>query len=220
MLKTYNELRKIDVLPFCEEREAKDDRGKSIKVPYLNWAKCKDLLHENGAEVVYYEPLIDERTGSTVFMTNDAFVDSKGNRNRCFEVRVKIVIDDLEFVQNYPLLNGVYVVREDTINQLRVSNAQARAFVKGVAIRTGLGFGLWVSGDETAQQKDDSENLYFHDILKIKERVERLITIKMDDGLSLDDIGKKTGAGDEADVRELLRYYTKLYNFEGFLRTL
>lgn len=220
MLKPYSELRRIDVLPFCEERETKDDKGKSIKVPYLNWAKCKDLLHENGAEVVYYEPLIDERTGSTVFMTNDAFVDSKGNRNRCFEVRVKIVIDDLEFVQNYPLLNGVYVVREDTINQLRVSNAQARAFVKGVAIRTGLGFGLWVSGDETAQQKDDSENLYFHDILKIKERVERLITIKMDDGLSLDDIGKKTGAGDEADVRELLRYYTKLYNFEGFLRTL
>jgi len=220
MLKPYSELRKIDVLPFCEKRKTADEEGKKIEVPYLNWAKCKDLLHENGAEVVYYEPLIDERTGSSVFMTDTAFVDSRGNRNRCFEVRVKIVIDDLDFVQNYPLLNGVYVIREDTINQLRVSNAQARAFVKGVAIRTGLGFGLWVSGDETTQQDDDSENLYFHNILKIKERVERLITVKMDNGLTLDEIGEKTGVGDEDDVRQLVKSYTKLYNFEGFLRTL
>ncbi len=220
MLKPYSELRKIDVLPFCEKRKTADEEGKKIEVPYLNWAKCKDLLHEHGANVVYYEPLIDERTGSTVFMTNDTFVDGKGNRNRCFEVRVKIVIDDLEFVQNYPLLNGVYVVREDTINQLRVSNAQARAFVKGVAIRTGLGFGLWVSDDETTQPKDDSENLYFHDILKIKERVERLITVKLDGDMTLEEIGKKTGVGDAEDVRMLLKYYTKLYNFEGFLRTL
>ena len=96
MLKSYKELREIDVLPFCEERETKDERGKKVMVPYLNWAKCKDLLHENGAEVVYYEPLVNEN-GSTLFMTKDAFVDSKGNRNRCFEVRVRIVIDDLEF---------------------------------------------------------------------------------------------------------------------------
>ena len=33
MLKPYKELVKIDVLPFCEERESKDDNGKKIKVP-------------------------------------------------------------------------------------------------------------------------------------------------------------------------------------------
>ena len=113
MLKSFAELRKIDVLPYCETREAKDENGKKIQVPYLNWAKCKDLLHENGAEVVYFEPIVNEN-GSTLFMTDVPFTDSKGNKNRCFEVRVKIVIDDLEFTQNYPLLNGVYVVREDT----------------------------------------------------------------------------------------------------------
>ena len=150
MLKSFAELRKIDVLPYCETREAKDENGKKIQVPYLNWAKCKDLLHENGAEVVYFEAIVNEN-GSTLFMTDVPFTDSKGNQNRCFEERVKIVIDDLEFTQNYPLLNGVYVVREDTINQLRLSNAQARAFVNGVAIRTGLGFGLWVTDDETTQ---------------------------------------------------------------------
>lgn len=39
MLKKYEELRKIDVTPYCEERD---------KALYLNWAKCIDLLHENG----------------------------------------------------------------------------------------------------------------------------------------------------------------------------
>lgn len=218
MLKPYSELRKIDVLPYCDKREAKDDNGKKITVPYLNWAKCKDLLHENGAEVVYYEPLIDERTGSTLFMTQIPFTDSKGNQNRCFEVRVKIVIDDLEFVQNYPLLNGVYVVREDTINQLRLSNAQARAFVKGVAIRTGLGFGLWVNDDETTQ-KDGEENLYFHNILKIKERVERLITTKMESGLSVTDICKGLNV-DEDQFHVYLKQYKILDRLEKAIQAL
>ena len=210
-LKPYSELRKIDVLPYCEQRETKDDNGKKIKVPYLNWAKCKELLHENGAEVVYYEPLINEN-GSTLFMTDIPFADSKGNLNRCFEVRVKIVIDDLEFVQNYPLLNGVYVVREDTINQLRLSNAQARAFVKGVAIRTGLGFGLWVNDDETTQ-KDGEENLYFHNILKIRERVERLITMKMDNGLTIPQICDKLNI-DEDQFNVYMKHFTILDRLE------
>lgn len=211
-LKPYSELRKIEVLPFCEQREVKDDTGKKIKVPYLNWAKCKDLLHEHGAEVVYFEPIINEKTGSTLFMTDIAFTDSKGNLNRCFEVRVKIVIDDLEFEQNYPLMNGMYVVREDTINQLRLSNAQARAFVKGVAIRTGLGFGLWVTDDETTQ-KDGEENLYFHNILKVKERMERLITMKMDGGLSIPQICEKLKI-DEDQFNVYLKQYSILDRLE------
>lgn len=216
-LKSYSELRKIDVLPYCEQRETKDDRGKTIKVPYLNWAKCKDLLHENGAEVVYYEPLVNEN-GSTLFMTDIPFADSKGNLNRCFEVRVKIVIDDLEFVQNYPLLNGVYVVREDTINQLRLSNAQARAFVKGVAIRTGLGFGLWVNDDETTQ-KDGEENLYFHNILKIRERVERLITMKMDSGLTIPQMCEKLNI-DEDQFNVYMKHFTILDRLEKAIQKL
>lgn len=211
MLKSFAELRKIDVLPYCETREAKDENGKKIKVPYLNWAKCKDLLHENGAEVVYFEPLVNEN-GSTLFMTDVPFTDSKGNKNRCFEVRVKIVIDDLEFTQNYPLLNGVYVVREDTINQLRLSNAQARAFVKGVAIRTGLGFGLWVTDDETTQ-KNGEEDLYFHNILKVRERVERLITAKMDSGLTVQQICEQLKI-DEDQFNVYMKQYAILDRLE------
>lgn len=218
MLKPYEELVKIDVLPYCEHRDSKDEKGKKIKVPYLNWAKCKSLLHENGAKTVYFEPIVNEKTGSTLFMTDIPFADSKGNQNRCFEVRVKIVIDDLEFIQNYPLLNGVYVVREDTINQLRLSNAQARAFVKGVAIRTGLGFNLWVKEDETTQS-DGEENLYFHNMLKIKERVEQLITLKMDNGLSVGDICEGLRI-DEDQFNVYLKHYTILDRFEKAIRKL
>ena len=57
MLKSYEEMRKIDVTPFCEEREG---------MLYLNWAKCIDLLRENGAKKVYWEPVPDERTGSSL----------------------------------------------------------------------------------------------------------------------------------------------------------
>jgi len=60
MLKKYEEMRKIDVRPFCEEREGKI---------YLNWAKCIDLLHENGAEKVYWEPIPDLQTGSSLRMS-------------------------------------------------------------------------------------------------------------------------------------------------------
>ena len=33
---------------------------------YLNWAKCIDLLHENGAEAVYFVPIPNKRTGGSV----------------------------------------------------------------------------------------------------------------------------------------------------------
>lgn len=214
MLKSYKELRNIDVLPFCEERETKDEHGKKVKVPYLNWAKCKDLLHDNGAETVYYEPLLSEN-GSSLFMTDEAFVDSKGNRNRCFEVRVKIVIDDLEFIQNYPLLNGMYIVREDTINQLRVSNAQARAFVKGVAIRTGLGFGLWLKNDETEKAVIE-EDLSSHDIMKCQKRLAELITLKMQGGITQDEMAKAVGM-ELAEFQAIFTYYTKLKKIEDII---
>ena len=47
-LKSFNELIKIDVRPQCDTRDAKDENGKTIKVPYLSWGKCVKLLHENG----------------------------------------------------------------------------------------------------------------------------------------------------------------------------
>ena len=56
-LKSFNELIKIDVRPQCDTRDAKDENGKTIKVPYLSWGKCVKLLHENGANDVWYAPV-------------------------------------------------------------------------------------------------------------------------------------------------------------------
>lgn len=135
MLKSYDELRQIDVQPWCEERDG---------MSYLNWAKCIELLHENGATHVYFEPIPDERTGSSLRMTDVVFADSKGNTNRCYETRIKVVIDDKEYIMQSPVMNGVNPVKDNSMSSQRVWNSMCRSFVKCVAIHTGLGFNLWL----------------------------------------------------------------------------
>ena len=207
----------IDVLPYCDKREAKDDHGRKIEVPYLNWAQCKKLLHDNGAEVVTFTP-IRGADGSSLFHTERVF-GSEDKTNQCYEVGVHVKIDDLEFDFWGPLMNGTNPVRDNSMSQQRLWNCQARLFVKGVAMYTGLGFSLWLDDKDDLPVQDD--DLDSHSIMKIKERIERLITIKMQNGLSLEEIAEKTEIGKEADdVREIIRYCTKLYNFEGMLRQL
>ncbi len=200
-LKSYAEMRKIDVLPHCDLREAKDDKGKKIQVPYLNWAKCKELLHENGAEVVYFEPCTNAN-GSSLFMSDQVFIDKNDITNRCYEVRVRIVIDDLEFEAQYPLMNGSNPVKDNSMTQQRLWNAQARAFVKGVAIRTGLGFGLWVSGDEMDDKKPE-EDLSHHSIFAIRERMQQKCTELVKRGMTTKEIAQKLGINEQS----LLQYY-------------
>nr|DAJ52484.1 MAG TPA: Protein of unknown function (DUF1071) [Caudoviricetes sp.] len=135
MLKSYEEMRQVDVTPYCEEREG---------MLYLNWAKCIDLLRENGAKKVYWEPVPDEKTGSSLRMTEKEFEDSKGNKNRCYETRIRVVIDDNEYYMQSPVMNGVNPVKDNNMSQQRVWNSMCRSFVKCVAIHTGLGFSLWL----------------------------------------------------------------------------
>ena len=161
MLKPYDELRKFDVTPYIEKRD---------KFDYLNWAKCIELLHMNGAETAYFEPMTNEK-GSSLFMSDAEFIDGNGNKNRCYEVRVKVVIDDKEFIVQTPLMNGSNPVKDNSMSQQRVWNAQARAFVKGVATHTGLGFSLWL---DDIEGKVIEEDLSKHDIQKIQKRVEML----------------------------------------------
>lgn len=134
-LKSYEELRKVDVSSFCEERDG---------MKYLNWAKCIELLHQYGAEDVYWEPIPDPATGSSLRKTDITFTDSKGNVNRCYETRIRVVIDDKQFEMQTPVMNGVNPVKDNSMSQIRVWNSMCRAFVKCVAIHTGLGFNLWL----------------------------------------------------------------------------
>lgn len=217
MLKSWKEMRDIDVTQFCDKREAKDDKGRKIEVPYLNWAKCKDLLHKNGAEVVYFEPCVNAN-GSSLFMSDQVFTDKNGITNRCYEVRVKITIDGLEFEAQYPLMNGSNPVKDNSLTQQRLWNAQTRAFVKGVAMRTGLGFGLWVNGDEM-DDKAPEEDLTAHNLWAIKERMQIAYTKAIKKGMSTGDIAKAVNKTEE-EVRLLFTYFDQLNRFEQELNAL
>lgn len=202
MLKPFNELRKINVMPFTKKRDGND---------YLNWAKCKELLHENGAEVVYFEPCVNAN-GSSLFMSNVTFTDKSGVTNRCYEVRVKIVIDDLVFEAQYPLMNGSNPVKDNSMSQQRVWNAQTRAFVKGVAMRTGLGFSLWL--DEEESNTDDSDDLSKHQLYAIKERFQieytNLIRRK---GMTTKQIAEACSMTED-EVKVVFTYFDLLDRFE------
>lgn len=200
MLKTYSELRAVDVSPYVEKRDGAD---------YLNWARCKELLHQNGAEVVYFEPCTNEN-GSSLFMSDQVFTDKNGVTNRCYEVRVHIVIDDLEFEAQYPLMNGSNPVKDNSMSQQRVWNAQTRAFVKGVAMRTGLGFNLWLQNMDDIEIEDD---IYKHSLKVIKERMEQEVTSLMQKGYSLSDIAK-TMEMEEEVFRSKFSLFAELYNIE------
>ena len=189
-LLSYEELRKVDVSKWVDKRDGAD---------YLNWAKVVDLLHEYGAKNVYFEQVIDEKTGSSLFMVDKVFTDSKGNTNQVYETAVKIVIDDLEFIQRGPLTNGANPVKDNSMTQQRLWNCQTRLFVKGVAIRTGLGFDLWLK-EEKENEKNQEEDLTKHDIIKVAERVkEKLTKIMVDKKMTLEDIAKAI----EIDPEEL-----------------
>lgn len=206
MIKSYAEMRKVDVMPYVEQRDGAD---------YLNWAKCKELLHDNGAEVVYFEPCTNPN-GSSLFMSDHTFTDSKGNTNRCYEVRVHIVIDDLEFDAQYPLMNGSNPVKDNSLTQQRVWNAQTRAFVKGVAMRTGLGFNLWLKNMEEQSTEDD---LSKHSLFAVKERMQQEYTRAIKKKMSTKEIAEACGMTED-EVKVYFTYFDALDRFEKKLMAL
>lgn len=206
-IKSFAEMMEIDVMPYVEKRDGID---------FLNWARCKQLLHANGAEVVYFEPCTNQN-GSSLFMSDVAFVDSKGNTNRCYEVRVKIKIDDLEFEAQYPIMNGCNPVRDNLMSQQRVWNAQARAFVKGVATRTGLGFKLWLKDAEGITQDDD---LSRHHVLAVKERLQQEYTrVLRGKSLTTKEIAERCGMTED-EVKVLFTFFDQIDRFEKKLLAL
>jgi hypothetical protein len=210
MLKSYEELRKVDVSKFVDDRDGPK---------YLNWAKVVDLLHENGAEKVYFEPIVNEKTGSSLFMTEQVFTDSKNNTNRVYETAVKIVIDDLEFIQRGPVTNGANPVKDNSMTQQRLWNCQTRLFVKGVAIRTGLGFNLWLDEEEKNEKETWEDDINKHDIFKIKERCQIAYTKKIKLGLTTKEIAQKLNRTED-EVKALFSYFDTLSNFERDLNNI
>lgn len=211
MLKTYPEMRAIDVKPYCDGR-----KEGSEKILYLNWAKCIDLLHINGAEKVYFEPVKNPETGSSLIASGFSFKDSKDNTNSVYETAVHIVIDDLEFNFQGPVMNGANPVKDNSMSQQRLWNSQCRLFVKGVAIHTGLGFDLWLDNEEKEQKVQKQEDVY-HDIRKVRDRFLQTLTIVQKEGnLSFSQVAEKLGRT-ENELETWIKQYDILFAVENNL---
>lgn len=206
-IKSWNEMRKLDISKYVKKRDGAD---------YLPWADCLKLLYENGAEKVEIHTLTDAN-GSSLFMCDEVFEDKDGRKNRCYEVRIEVVIDGSAYTFSYPVLNGINAVRNNLMNQNAVHKAQMRAFVKCVAINTGLGFDLWRDDSDI---ESDSDDLSKHSIFAIRERCQILYTNLLKKGMSEMDIAKAMGKEDPSEVKIMFNYFASLHRFEERLKGL
>lgn len=207
MIKSFNEMRKVDVAPYVKQRDGAD---------YLPWATVVDLLHEHGAEKVFFTPVYNEN-GSSLFMSDQTFTDKSGNINRCYEVRIEVTVDDDTFIYSYPLLNGINPVKDISLNQNVVFKAMARAFVKAIALRYGLGFSLWSKEEIDAQDDDD---LTKHSLFAIKTRLQIEYTrVLRDKQLSTKEIAAKCEMSED-EVKVLFTFFDQLDRFEKKLLAL
>ena len=204
-IKSWIEMFNLDISKYVKQRD---------KADYLPWASCLMLLYENGAEEVRFEALVDAN-GSSLFMSEETFTDKNKETNRCYEVRVRASIDGKVYEMSYPVLNGINVVREKLMNQNAVHKAQMRAFVKCVAINTGLGFRLWAD-DADLEEVDD---LSKHNLWAIKERMQQAYTRAIKKGMSTGDIAKAVNKTED-EVRILFTYFDQLNRFEQELNAL
>lgn len=207
MIKSFTEMRKVDVAPYVKQRDGAD---------YLPWATVVDLLHEHGAERVFFTPIYNEN-GSSLFMSEQTFTDSKGNINRCYEVRIEITVDDDRFIYSYPLLNGINPVKDNSLNQNVVFKAMARAFVKAIAIRYGLGFSLW-SKDEI-EDGSENEDLSKHSIFAVKERFQVEYTRLIRKGMSTNEIAQALEMTTD-EVKLHFSFFDSLDRFEKKMQKL
>ncbi len=206
MLKSWREMRELDISKYIKKRNGAD---------YLPWAECLNLLYENGAEKVTIRTLTDDN-GSSLFMSEQTFTDTNGNTNRCYEVRLEVIIDGNAYTFNYPVMNGINAVRDNLMNQNAVHKAQMRAFVKCVAINTGLGFDLW---RDDADIENDTDDLTKHNLFSIKERMQIAYTKAFKKGMTTGEIAEKVGMTEE-EVKIIFTYFDQLHRFESKLNAL
>ena len=210
MLKPYNELRKIDVSAFTEERDGAE---------YLPYNKCIDLLHEHGAEKVYFLPVQNPKTGGSLYESETVFEDKNGVKNRCYETRIEIHIDDNVYYMQSPVMNGANPVKDNSMSQQRVWNSMTRSFVKAVAMYTGLGFSLWLKEEENERRTQNQADQY-HDIMQVQNRVFETITaIQKKGDMTIADIAKQMDRTED-ELRTYLKYYGILNNVEHNLNVI
>lgn len=182
-IKSFAELYRLDLGNRVSKKPVfKYDKaqGKSVKtgqeLDYISWPDCLVLLYENGAEKVQYGNVINAN-GHSLFLSNGALP----------EVRVFVEIDGDRRELTYPVIDGTKDIPMDKIVQSDVHNATQRAFVKCVAVNWGLGLSLWQK-EEKAKPAQPVDDLSIHNIFAIKQRIEQLLTVKLQNGLDMPDL--------------------------------
>lgn len=133
-LKPFKELFEVDISNEVVQRPVK--KNSNITLDYLEWANCIKLLYEHGAESVTYGMKRNKDDYPCFFNAN----------GEAPFVSVWVNIDGQVFEEDYPVVNGIYVVNNP--NQLDINRAKQRGFVKAVAINTGLGLSLWIKEEQ------------------------------------------------------------------------
>ena len=185
MLKSFEEMRKINVEAWAKDRDG---------FKYLPWARAIDLLYKNGATKVRYE-VVKDANGSSLHHSDLTFTDKNSKSNRCYEVVVRLTVDDETYEETYPVMNGVTPIKDDLMSQQRVRTSVARALVKCIATNTGLGFDLWLDGEEC--ENDVTDDLSRHSLKAIKERMETEVTSLMKKGYSVGEVAKELGMDED-----------------------
>ena len=207
MLKSWKEMCDLDISKYVKQRD---------KADYLPWSSCLKLLYENGAERVAIRTLTDAN-GSSLFMSDQVFKDKNDKTNRCYEVRVEVVIDGHDYSLSYPVMNGINPVRDELMNQNAVHKAQMRAFVKCVAINTGLGFNLWLDDSDI---DDGGEDLSKHNIRAIQERMQQSYTKLLKKGMTTKEIADKLRTNESTINYMLTKSFDDLAHLEKDLSAL
>jgi hypothetical protein len=140
-LKSFQELFKVDLSNEVAKRPIKKNSNETLD--YLEWANCIKLLHLHGAEKVRYGMNKNENN-------YPCFYNQNGESPF---VSVWVEIDGERYEEDYPVVNGIYVVSNP--NQLDINKAKQRGFVKAVAINTGLGLSLWIKEEEVINNDKD-----------------------------------------------------------------
>jgi hypothetical protein len=126
-------------------------------------------------------------------------------------------VDDDTFIYSYPLLNGINPVKDNSLNQNVVFKAMARAFVKAIALRYGLGFSLWAKDELDSSDEDD---IYKHNLFAIKERFQQEYTkILRNKHFTTKEIAEKCEMTED-EVKVVFTYFDQLDRFEKKLLAL
>lgn len=210
-IKPFSELVALDLSECVSKKPVfkKNKAGGYEKVgelDYLNWADCLKLLYQNGAGKVLFGNV---RSGADhpLFLIN----------GMAPFVRVYVEIDGDRRELDFPVIDGSNDISMEKLRQSDIHNATQRGFVKCVAINWGLGLSLWQREDkEDEKRRKPSDNLEFHNIMAIKARVERFVTAKMQDGMSMDDILSCMNLN-ERQFRTYMGYFDSISQFEARL---